>query len=218
MKVAFAHNVFDRFNTLNETVTIERNVFPESDVFIACNSHVNDIFFNQIKNSFVKYYTNTPEHKIGCVNGLMLSCNMSLEKDYDILIFSHDDVRINPNYIDVINGHISDIFTGKYDLICRNANWYGNEYAMMEVIFMNRKTVEALFSNITLLKNEDEIGYYKNTRSICPECWFYKKLNDAKINSNIIEYNTSSPNKYNEVMSNQIGYIHLNAGIRGWKD
>jgi len=48
MKIAFAHNVFDRFKTLKETIGLERDFFPDSDVFVACNSRNNDDFFKTI--------------------------------------------------------------------------------------------------------------------------------------------------------------------------
>ena len=186
MKVAFAHNVFDRFKTLSETIRQEREFFPDSDVFIACNSRNNDNFFKTIKNCYVKYYTETPKHKIGCVNGLLLACNMALEHDFDI--------------------------------VYRNPILYGNEYAMMEAVYMNRKAVEALFSKIILLKDESEIGYYLKTMSICPELWFYRRVKNSNLRVSIIKYDYKYLNDYNINMLSQIGFEHLNAGIRGWKD
>jgi hypothetical protein len=217
MKIVFAHNVYNRFKTLKETINIERSFFPDAQEFIACNSYKNDEFFSQENNLSIKYYMETPQHKIGCVNGLMLSCNMSLETDFDVLIFSHDDVRINPKSIDVVMNHITSVFENKCDLVYRNPVWYGNEYAMMEVIFMNRRAVEALFTKISLLKSESEIDKYKNG-SICPELWFYKKIATTNLKSNIIKYVHSESMLYNVEMPPQVGYIHLNAGLRGWSD
>jgi hypothetical protein len=217
MKVAFAHNVFDRFKTLKETINREREFFPDSDVFIACNSRNNDDFFKTIKNCYVKYYIETPEHKIGCVNGLLLACNIALEHDFDILIFSHDDVRINSKYFDIVMKNINDVLND-FDIIYRNPISYGSEYAMMEAVYMNRKAVEVLFSKKILLKNESEIGYYLKTMSICPELWFYRKIKNTNLRVSIIKYDYIYLNDYNIKMLLQIGFEHLNAGIRGWKD
>lgn len=218
MKIAFAHNVFNRFKTLNETIIAERNVFPDANVFIACNSYINDMFFSQIKNSLVRYYIETPKHKIGCVNGLLLSCNLALQNDFDVLIFSHDDVRLNSKYLEVVMRNIGDILNNKYDIVFRNPESYGDEYAMMEIVYMSRKAVELLFSNITLLKHESEIGYYLKTKSICPELWFYNKIKNTDLNLNIIKYANLDLNTYNNKMLAQMGFEHLNAGIRGWSD
>jgi hypothetical protein len=217
MKVAFAHNVFDRFKTLKETIGQEREFFPDSNIFVACNSRNNDDFFKTIKNCYVKYYTETPEHKIGCVNGLLLACNMVLEHDFDVLIFSHDDVRINPKYFDVVMKNISDV-QNDFDLVYRNPVSYGSEYAMMEALYMNKRAVEILFSTIKLLKDESEIGYYEKTFSICPELWFFNKVKNSNLRVNIIKYDNKYLNDYNIKMLSQIGFEHLNAGSRGWKD
>lgn len=210
MKVAFAHNVFDRFKTLKETISAERQFFPESQVSVACNSYVNNLFLAEQENIDMKYFLSTPQHKIGCVNGLMLSCNMALEKDFDVLIFSHDDVRLVSKHLDVIKNHIDNVFFGKYDMVYRNPHWIDIDYAMMEVVFMNRKAAEALFSNIVLLKNESEIGYYGG--SISPESWFYERIKKTNLITNVIKYNNDK-----EIVF-QMGYKHLNVGLRGWTD
>lgn len=211
MKIAFAHNVFDRFKTLKETIEVERKFFPDADIFVACNGRKNDEFFNQIENLQVKYYLETPEHKIGCVNGLMLSCNMALKKEFDVLIFSHDDVRI-ASYEVLIN-QINDVFSGNCDIVYRNPQWIGENYAMMEATIMNRKAVETLFSEISLLRTDAEIGFFG--RSISPELWFYNRVNAKTLNKRVIKYQAT---EYNVEMSKQIGYMHLNIGLRGWKD
>jgi len=222
MKVAFAHNVYDRFKTLNETINVERKFFPEAEEFIACNSYVNDISFYGQKNLQIKYFLETPEHKIGCVNGMLLSCNMALEKDFDILIFSHDDNRINPKYFDVVMNHINRIYNSEYDVVCRNPNWLGNDILMIETVYMNRKAVETLFSNIMLLKNESEIGNYVynkgNVRvnSVSPEHWFYLKIANSGLNTNIIKFGGNK--RDDEEICRDIGFSHINNGIRGWKD
>lgn len=222
IKVAFAHNVYDRFKTLASTIHIERQYFPDCQQSITCNSRVNKKFFEGYENLEVKYFTETPQHKIGCTNGMLLACNMALEHDFDVLVFSHDDVVINPEFYDVVEKHINSVFTNEYDVVCRNPSWLGTDILMMEVVFMNRKAVERLFSEIKLLKNDDEIGYYKydkgkiHVNSISPEHWFFKKLTETDLNINVINFGLDKPDV--EEISRDMGYFHLNNGKRGWKD
>ena len=220
MKVAFAHNVHDRFKTLTETINAERKFFPESDVFVAANSYVNDIAFHQQKNMTLKYFLETPQHKIGCTNGMMITCNMALEKEFDVLIFSHDDVRLKPEYFDVVMNHINSVFNNEYDIVYRNPGWLGDDIAMMEIVYMNRKAVETLFSNIVLLKDESEIGYYVcgKTNSISPEFWFYNRVKNTNLNSRVIKFGVDNGERDDEEICRDMGYFHINNGIRGWKD
>jgi len=223
MKVSFAHNVYDRFKTLIETIGVERQYFPNCDEFIASNSFVNDLSFWSLSNIKHKYFTETPQHKIGCTNGMMLTCNMALQNDFDVLIFSHDDVRLRPDYMELVNSHINDVFTGKYDLIYRNPSWLGEDYAMMEIVYMNRKAVETLFSEITLLKDESEIPRYvyndnktnTHSNSISPEHWFYKRVAATDLNANVIKFGSTV--KDDEEICRGMGFYHINNGTRGWK-
>lgn len=211
MNIVFAHNVFNRFKTLKETIDIERKFFPNSHEFIACNSQINDDFFNQLENADVKYYLETPDHKLGCVNGLILSCNMGIKEEFDVLVFSHDDIRINSKYIDIVMKHIDDIYLNNYDIIYKNPEWIGINYAMLEVVFMNKKASESLFLNTKLLGTELEIGFYYD--SISPEHWFYNKIKNTDLKTNVIkQYNVDMK------LSEQMGYDHLNSGSRGWTD
>lgn len=220
IKVAFAHNVYNRFKTLGDTISLERQYFPNCQQSIACNSMVNKNFFDGFENLEVKYFIETPGHKIGCTNGMLLSCNMALQHDFDVLVFSHDDVSINSKFYDVVKKHINSVFINEYDMVCRNPSWLGDNILMMEVVFMNRKAVERLFSEIKLLENIKEIGYYKHENvkenTISPEYWFYKRLEGTDLKTNIIKFGLDKPD--DEEISRDMGYFHLNNGKRGWKD
>ena len=50
MKIVFAHNVYDRFSTLKDTVQIEKKIFPDSKVCVAYNGNFINLFtdFNDI--------------------------------------------------------------------------------------------------------------------------------------------------------------------------
>jgi hypothetical protein len=212
MKIAFAHNVYDRFKTLKETIDIEKKYFPNSKHYISCNSYENDIFFSQFNNLKFKYFLETPEHKIGCVNGFLLSCNMALDDDFDILVFSHDDVRLTLNHLNVAMSNINAVFNNEYNMIYRNPTWIGPDYAMMEVVIMNRTIAEILFSKIKLLTDESEIGCWGNVKSISPEFWFYNKIKNINLSKKVIKYSNDNE------LPQQMGFQHLNIGLRGWKD
>ena len=42
MKVVFAHNVYNRYHTLKNTIDVERKFFPDSKISVAYN----DVFVN----------------------------------------------------------------------------------------------------------------------------------------------------------------------------
>jgi len=215
MKIAFAHNVYNRLKTLRETILIEKKIFPESHVSVACN----DVFvniFQDISNFSVVSFNEKP-HKIGCVNGLILSIQNILNQDFDVLIFSHDDVRINLNNVDIVKSHINDILTNKYDVICRKPieNW-GDNYYLMEVIIMSKSAAIKLFSTLMPLSHESQIS--KDIKdSISPEVYLYELLNNKDLKINEVKY-AHETLTYNNTLSNTMGFIHLNAGDRGWRD
>ena len=153
MKIAFAHNVYNRLKTLKDTILIEKKYYPDAYVSVACN----DVFvniFQEITNFSATTFNEKP-HKIGCVNGCILSIKQLLNTDFDVLVFSHDDVRINENYLHVVQGHINDIASGRYDIICRMPEDYGDNYYMMEIFYLSKKAAIELFSNLSPIKNEE---------------------------------------------------------------
>jgi hypothetical protein len=138
LKIAFCHNVYDRIKTLSNTIAVEKELFPDSIISVAYNNKAieNNIISNENIDEAV--YFKQEVHKIGCVNGLILSIQQILDQDFDIAIFSHDDVYINKDYIDVFNKNINDIYNGYYDIICRSPEKLGN-YVMMESIFFLKR-------------------------------------------------------------------------------
>lgn len=214
MKIVFAHNVYDRYKTLKNTIIIEKSLFPEAKISVAHNTERPDIFSDISNISFIKF--NEKSHKIGCVNGCIHSIKNLLKEDFDVLIFSHDDVRINKNKIDTLQSHINDIISRKYDAIFRNPIEYGKRYYMMEVFLMSKKAVIEVFQNLLPLKYESEIQLdIKN--SISPEVWLYDIVSKHNLKINIIEYKLSNVD-YNKTLESTFGYNHLNAGYRGWKE
>jgi hypothetical protein len=215
MKIVFAHNVYNRFLTLKDTVQIEKKLFPDSKVSVAYNGDFVNVFgeFNDI--NFVKF--NEKPHKIGCVNGCILSIQQLLKEDFDVLIFSHDDVSIVQTHIDVVNKHINSIISGDFDVVCRTPQvkvWGG--YYMMEVFYISKKAAIDVFSNLSTLKNEHDIPL-DVWGKIAPETWLHNVLNGRGLKINVIEYELRL-DTYNDQLIKLMGFYHKNAGLRGWKD
>lgn len=214
MKIVFAHNVYNRYKTLKNTIMIEKSLFPEAKISVAHNTERPDIFSDISNISFVEF--NEKTHKIGCVNGCIHSIKNLLNEDFDVLIFSHDDVRINKNKKDILQSCINDIISGKYDAIFRNPKEYGSRYYMMEVFLMSKKAVIEIFSNLSPLKDESQIQLdIKN--SISPEVWLYDIVNKDSLNINVKKYKLNNVD-YNKTLELTFGYNHLNAGFRGWEE
>lgn len=218
MKIVFAHNVYNRFQTLKNTISAERNHFPDSKIAVAHNDTFKNIFteFNDIQ--FIEF--GEKPHKIGCVNGCILSIQQLMNTDFDVLIFSHDDVSIIN--INVVNKHIEDIISGKYDVICRKPLSYNGlteifgGYYMMETVYFSKNAVLKLFTDIKTLKDENEIPTPISGGSISPEVWFYKLINNKELKINEIRFDIHA--NYNDNLSQQMGYFHKNIGLRGWND
>ena len=213
-KIVFAHNVYNRLKTLKDTILIEKKFFPDSHVSIASN----DLFINifqEITNLSIISFNEKP-HKIGCVNGCILSIQQLLNEDFDVLIFSHDDVRINNNFNKVLNKNIEEIVNGDFDVICRIPEEYSNNYYMMEVFFLSKKVVTKIFTDLQPIKDENKIPRDIHN-SISPEVWLFNQLNGNGFNIKEIKFNLNI-NNYNQILGEQMGYLHLNAGERGWKD
>lgn len=216
LKIAFIHNVYDRYNTLLNTIEIEKKYFPNSDIYILHNR--SDIDKNKFKNvsnvNIIKFEGMT--HKIGCVNGCITGFKEAIKTEYDIIIFSHDDVFIDDEYISVFNDNIDKIKNG-VDFICRKPkfNW-GDNYYMMEVFFISGQHASKVFNNITPLVNEMDIP--KDIRgSISPEVYFHKIINNVSGNNLVYEYDHSRDG-YNKTLGMLMGYHHKNIGIRAWKE
>ena len=213
--IVFAHNVYNRLKTLKETILVEKKYFPDSYISVACNDVFINIFYDITNFSVIRF--NEAEHKIGCVNGNILSIKQLLHRDFDVIIFSHDDVRINEQYFNVVNDHINSIVEKKFDVICRKPlNGYGDNYYLMEVFYMSKEAAIKIFSKLNTIKNESEIPL-DIRGSFSPEVFLFQNIikHDLKINE--IKY-FHSDNDYNEILGKTMGYEHLNAGYRGWID
>jgi len=213
MNVVFAHNVYNRLVTLRDTITIEKKLFPQSKVSVAYNDSFINIFNELTDIEFIKF--NEKPHKVGCVNGSILSIQNLLQYDFDVLIFSHDDVYINEENLDVVNNHIISITSGEFDAVCRTPRGWGN-YSMMEIFYISKKAAIKLFQDLVRFSDDFQIPV-DSRNSPSPEVWLYNILHskDLKINEIIFESRLSD---YNIQLSQQMGYLHKNYGLRGWRD
>jgi hypothetical protein len=211
MKLGFAHNVNVRMKTLKDTILVEKSIFPDANISIAYNDIFSNIFEDISNFQSIKF--NEKEHKIGCVDGCILSIKQLLNTDSDIIIFSHDDVRINKEYLSIFNFQIEEMINNNYDIICRKAENFG-DYYMMECFFIKKETAIKLFSNLETLKNENEIPVdYRGSYS--PEVWLFNLFNNKDLKIKEIKH-VNELNNYNLTLGAQLGMQHIKAGERGW--
>lgn len=214
IKIAFIHNVYDRYRTLLDTILIEKKYFPNSDVYVLHNrTDINIDLYKDISNIYFNYFKDEA-HKIGCTNGCIIGFKEAIKKDYDVIIFSHDDVFINVDYIDIVKDNIEKIING-VDFICRNPKNWGDNYYMMEVFYLNGIYAKNLFKDLKPLTNETELP--KDYRgSYSPEVFLFDTLKNN--NNNIVYIYTQGDSDYNELLGSLMGYHHKNIGKRAWKD
>jgi hypothetical protein len=219
MNIVFCHNVYNRFKTLNNTIRIEKILFSNSITIIGYND-INpekelDIYSN-IK--LIKY--NGLTHKIGCVNGCIVTIKEAIKYNPDVIVFSHDDVSMN--FSEQSNKtflkNVSIITDGECDVICRRPKYnYGNNYYLMEVFMLSKHSAEKCFSKLELLNNEQEIPL-DIRNSISPEVFLYNVINNKELNILEYEYDNNNHETYNTYLDVTLGFHHKNAGERGWKD
>lgn len=218
MKIVFAHNVHVRFQTLLETITIEKKLFPDSISIVGYNMNSPSEVLKNFKNIEYIHFPGVT-HKIGCTNGCITTIQAALKHNPDVIVFSHDDVMLNESHLNMVKENTKLIVSGEYDVICRKPIpelIYGKEYYMMEVFCISRGGAEKVFNDLELFENEDDIP--EDARgSISPEVFLYKVLNSKGLKILEKEYFHTIVN-YNETLSDNFGFTHKNVGSRGWTD
>lgn len=221
MKIVFCHNVYNRFNTLKETISIEKSIFPDSQCILAYNAESPEsmlVGFTDIE--YVKFPGLT--HKIGCANGCTASIKAALKYDPDIIVFSHDDVSINGTASIEDNPFLKNLISivkKEYDVICRKPlpkELYGENYYMMETFVLSKKAAEVAFNELKYFDREENLP--RDIRgSISPEVFLYEVLNGKGLN--ILEKGYDHKLEgYNKMLTDTMGYYHKNIGERGWTD
>jgi hypothetical protein len=218
MKIVFAHNVHIRFQTLYDTIKIEKRLFPESQSVVGYNVISPDGALATFPNVESLPFPGVT-HKIGCTNGCIATIQAALHYNPDVIVFSHDDVMLNPEKLEVFKEKLEMITSGEYDVICRRplpVDTYGKEYYLMEAFLLSKKAAEVVFSNLQFYPNEDQIPTDARG-SISPEVFLYQALNNKGLKIKEEGY-IHTLDGYNETLSNTLGFIHKNAGSRGWTD
>lgn len=219
-KIVFAHNVYNRFKTLHHTISVEKELLPDSQCVVGYNVESPVKVLSEYKNlEIIKFPGVT--HKIGCTNGCIATIKSALKYNPDVIVFSHDDVSLNPSKesIDVFNKNVELITSGEYDAICRKplpTTSFGNEYYLMEVFFISKKAAELAFGSHIFYVDERQIS--RDSRgSISPEVFLYETLRKKNLNVLEKEYVHTLDN-YNKTLLLTMGFTHKNAGDRGWND
>ncbi|MGN1154118.1 MAG: glycosyltransferase family 2 protein [Candidatus Gastranaerophilaceae bacterium] len=222
-ELVFAHNVYNRFDQLVNTIKTEHKLFPQARIIVAYNHPEIHKFLEKSRNTCSNdlfFYEGTT-HQIGCTNGF-LSCIKKASKfnKTRCFIFSHDNVHIdNP---DIVKEHIEEITSGKYDVIARTPKeefGYGKEYIMCECVYLSSKVITQV-STFDLIKNETDILRDKKS-NISTERQIYEwvsKCHATKIN--LLEFDAALYNfqgiHYNKILSEELGFFHVKVGERGW--
>lgn len=219
MRIVFAHNVYNRFKTLEYTVRTEKLMFPDSHSVIAYNVESPNEILKFDKVELIKF--NGVTHKIGCTNGCITAIKGALAYEPDVIVFSHDDVMLNPTQHAIASfmENINHIVSGIYDVICRKplpTTAFGDKYYLMECFFISKKAAEETFGTLDEYRREEDIS--RDARgSISPEVFMYETLNNK--NLKILEKTyIHTLDNYNNTLSDLMGFIHKNAGDRGWID
>lgn len=216
MRIVFCHNVYVRYRTLHETLKVEKELFPNSYSVVAYNDIPPPDHMKIPKVDYISFHGKT--HKIGCTNGCITAIKGALAYNPDIVVFSHDDVMLNKENLEVFNKHVSTVYNKKYDAICRipGNNLYGSNYYMMECFIMSGNAARTCFTDKRLYDDENRI--VRDVRgSISPEVFLYDTLNDADLKILALEYEHKLEG-YNETLEKIMGFTHINAGERGWHD
>lgn len=222
MKIGFSHNVHDRPKTLAKTISVERTLFPDANICVAYNTLAFEKDFKLFDNLNVDFiYFEQQQHKIGCTNGAYHSITSLFKYEPDVIVFSHDDVMITN--VPSFRKNLENIFLKKNDFIGRtpnNAPDIGQKYIMMEAMFFSNKGAKTIYKNFKPFIDENNIE--KDLRgSISPEVNMYNLVERTSLEINVYQFmyhHYSDPKKYNESLNNDMGYTHLNIGIRGWKE
>lgn len=211
MKIVFCHNVYVRHEMLRKTIEIEKRLFPDSISIVAYNDTKPPVIDG------VEYiYFSGITHKIGCTNGCITSIKAALKYNPDVIVFSHDDVFINEDNLDIVINRLKEIVNGNYDVICRmpGNSLYGNDYFLMECFYLSPKAAKLCFENTSVYDDENKIP--RDIRgSISPEVFLFNILQNNDLKYKIYEYEHKLEG-YNDTLQSLMGFHHFNAGQRGW--
>jgi hypothetical protein len=198
-------------------------LYPDSICVVGYNDQSPESFFVGYENiEFVKFPGIT--HKIGCTNGFIATVKAAIKYSPDVIVFSHDDVSISSREvfeqnIDLINNTDKELLFFPYDVICRKPmpeELYGDQYYMMEAVFMRLDAAESMIKNLEYYDREENLP--RDVRgSLSPEkfLWILFQTNRLMIKE---KRYTHQLEDYNKTLTDTMGFTHKNVGERGWTD
>lgn len=218
-KLIFAHNSHNRPRTLENTIKLEEKFFPNSKFYVCVteNGKIPIDFFNK-KIKTLK--TDSIGWQLGCVNSFYsLVSKICEENDEGIIVFSHDDVYLKD--IQKVKENISNMIENDISYIVRRPEtFFGENYYMMEVVYLNISKIKNNFLpyKSKLIDNEGLINKDANN-TISAEAWLYNKLKGVE-NGMVIDYKhvDNTIELINKNLVQNMGYFHINLGVNGWKE
>lgn len=221
MDIFFAHNSHNRPKTLINTVNAEKNVFPNAKFFLSVtqNGTITESVIGQQEN-VTTIPTNGNGWQLGCINCFYSSISKICETyDDGIIIFSHDDVYLKDS--DVVKANIALMIEQDLSYIVRRPDkYYGENYFMMEVVYLNIKHVKKMFTPYDDFFIKNPLMIPKDVHNYhSAEVWLFDKLNEIK-NGLIIDYShyNNTLVNINNNLTEKLGYEHINLGQNGWKE
>jgi hypothetical protein len=205
-QLTFTHNAWKREKTLNNTINVELNYFPNCLHHIAYNDKKPTVPNSASLSEFIT----RKNHKLDAMNGCIHAIKGGLEKPSEIIIFSHDDVYLKD--IDLFNTALALIFKD-HDFIGRRI--YGecgnltNPYIMLESFIIKKSLLKILVSNIPEVHSIEDLP--KDLRgSPAPEIFFGNYILRYSKNPYFFEKDQNVMN-----IPDSLGYQH-HIKPRGW--
>jgi hypothetical protein len=217
INLIFARNTHNRINTLNSTIKIDRDNFnAQHYISITDNGGINTNDINADKILIIPGI----HHQINCINAFYaLISKICSENDDGVIIFAHDDIPIVNKSI--VEYNINYLLDNNLCFILRKPNIedWGNNYYMMEVVYMRISLVKEKFKkyNNSFLKTLDEVPYDKNNW-ISAEVWLFNILNDLTPNYTFEFKNWYKLEDINNNLIDKMGFYHQNLGKREWEE
>lgn len=211
-----AHNTHDRPKTLTDTISADLALNPTSTyVSLTSTGKLSEDLFKSEKVDVI--LIPGIYHQIDCINafyGLVsLICGMH---DDGIVIFTHDDVRLLNE--SVVKKNIEYMLENDLSYMVRNPTNYGADYYMMECVYLRIKNIKEVFKTFTthLLKTPLEIPLDQFNKPSA-EAWLAKTLKETG-KGEIVKYFHGDNEVSVKHLIDNMGYTHLNYGVRAWKE
>lgn len=214
--VIFAHNTHDRPKTLFKTIKAETTALGDIKEYVSITSNggLDETIFPKEINilTIPGIY-----HQINCINAFYALISKICE-DYNdgIIIFTHDDVTLIDE--SVVKNNLKKFTESDLSYIVRRPTNFGDEYYMMEVVYLRIKNIKKAFLEFTTskLKTVSEIPLDKFNKPSA-EVWLAQILKTIP-KGKVIDYILNNNDVANQHLIDNMGFYHINYGIREWKE